>query len=282
MLGDSAAKAEAWAAQKRAYMAAVREWVDPVVEVGVPFVGARGSERGEIPVYVRVPSAAAAAKGGKGVPVVLLITGLDGYRPDNTQRLNEFVKRGWGTVVVEIPGTGDCPVDPADVGGMERLWESVFKWMGGFGGGVFDMGRVVVWGLSMGAYYAVRVAHTHKGRLRGCVAQGAGVHHFFGREWLGRVDGHEYPFEYVWPFSGRGDVWFADGDADVCSAGIRITPALAQKFGYGSDMQAFMEGAQKKLSLVESGVVDKPSCRLLLVNVGDIPDPLPKPFGSRD
>jgi hypothetical protein len=34
-------------------------------------------------------------KGKKKCPVVVLMTGLDGYRPDNTVRCEEFLKRGW-------------------------------------------------------------------------------------------------------------------------------------------------------------------------------------------
>jgi pimeloyl-ACP methyl ester carboxylesterase len=56
------------------------------------------------------------------------------------------------------------------------------------------MKKVMVWGLSTGGYYAVRIAHTHSEQLRGVVAQGAGTHHFFSREWLEKADGHEYPF----------------------------------------------------------------------------------------
>ena len=173
------------------YMKASATWDRPVEEVLVPHVLRAGSDRGEgIPVYVRVPGRAMG--GGKGCPVVVLMTGLDGYRPDNTARCEEFLGRGWGVVVVEVPGTADCPGDSADVEAPDRLWGSLLEWMRG--DGRFDMGRVMVWGLSCGGYYAVRVAHTHQGELAGVVAQGAGVHFFFEREWLDRVDGHEYPF----------------------------------------------------------------------------------------
>jgi pimeloyl-ACP methyl ester carboxylesterase len=96
-------------------------------------------------------------------------------------------------VVVEIPGTADCPADSADPQSPDRLWTSLLEWMGA--DGRFDMKRVLVWGLSSGGYYAVRIAHTHKDQLAGCVAQGAGCHYFYDQEWLEKVDGHEYPFE---------------------------------------------------------------------------------------
>lgn len=165
-----------------------------------------------IPVYVRVPKGKGSGKregeddskgkgrdgdsgeenGGKW-PVVILMTGLDGYRPDNTLRTTEFLTRNWASVTAEIPGTADCPADPSDPSSPDRLWDSLLSWMAR--DGRFDMGKVVVWGLSVGGYYAVRIAHTHCERVLGVVAQGAGCHHFFGKEWLGRVDGHEYPFQ---------------------------------------------------------------------------------------
>lgn len=95
--------------------------------------------------------------------------------------------------MVEIPGTADCPADCADPTAPDRLWTSLLDWMAE--DGRFDMRRVLVWGLSSGGYYAMRAAHTHAGRLLGCVAQGAGCHYFFDRAWLDKVDGHEYPFE---------------------------------------------------------------------------------------
>jgi hypothetical protein len=50
----------------------------------------------------------------------------------------------------------------------------------------------------------------------------------------------------------------ADGD--------RIWPAMATKHGFSSKDE-FMQGAQKKFSLLENGILELPSTRLLLVNV---------------
>ncbi len=186
-------KWKAWEAQKDVYMRAARAWPQPVDEVLVPHTHrkAGSADRDAIPVYVRVPAATAAS--GTGCPVVVLMTGLDGYRPDNTVRCDEFLERGWGSVTVEIPGTADCPADPADPESPDRLWDSLLAWMAALG--IFDMRRVMVWGLSSGGYYAVRIAHTHADRLVGSVAQGAGCHYFFDRDWLDKADGHEYPFQ---------------------------------------------------------------------------------------
>ncbi|KAK0717232.1 Alpha/Beta hydrolase protein [Lasiosphaeria miniovina] len=228
-----AVKWSAWEAQKAAYMKAARTWAVPVDEVAVPFAHASGRDRTDagIPVYVRAPPT------DQKSPAVILMTGLDGYRPDNTVRCDEFLARGWASVVVEIPGTADCPGDPADPASPDRLWTSLLRWMAA--DGRFDMRRVMVWGLSSGGYYAVRAAHTHRAQLAGCVAQGAGVHYFYDRDWLDKADGHEYPFQ--------------------------LTPAMAMKHGYAS-ADEYKAGVQKKFSLLETGIVHQPSTRLMLVN----------------
>jgi hypothetical protein len=41
---------------------------------------------------------------------------------------------------------------------------------------------------------------------------------------------------------------------------------MAEKFGY-KDVSDFAKNAQKKFSLVENGIAQQPSCRLLLLNV---------------
>jgi hypothetical protein len=46
----------------------------------------------------------------------------------------------------------------------------------------------------------------------------------------------------------------------------RITASWAEKYGYDS-AEDFVKNAQKKFSLVETGVMDQPNCRLLMLNV---------------
>ncbi|KAI0172974.1 alpha/beta-hydrolase [Hypoxylon sp. FL1284] len=223
-----------WERQKAVYMKAGRTWEpSPLQEVMIDHRSARGLDYDVIPAYVRVPP-----RGGAACPAVILLTGLDGYRTDNTQRCNEILSRGWAVVVFEIPGTADSPAAPTDAASGDRLMTSVMEWMRA--DGRFDMQRVMCWGLSCGGYYAVRAAHTHHEKLRGVVAHGAGVHHWFSASWLSHVDGHEYPFA--------------------------LTPALACKFGYGTDVEDFIWNSQPKWSLLDNGILDTPCTRLLLVN----------------
>jgi hypothetical protein len=86
---------EMWEMQKKAYLKAGVLWLNPVEEVVVKHRYAEGRDRGEIPVYVRVPKMVHIDGEKDTFPVVVLMTGLDGYRPDNTVRCEEFLARGW-------------------------------------------------------------------------------------------------------------------------------------------------------------------------------------------
>ncbi|OGE56803.1 hypothetical protein PENARI_c002G00640 [Penicillium arizonense] len=232
---ETSIKRRAFDHQKEVYMKAASLWNPVLKEVMIPHTHHAGNDRGrEIPAYIRVPEEASAQN---PVPVVLLMTGLDGYRPDNSQRSHEIVNRGWATVIVEIPGTADCPADPADPESPDRLWSSVLDYMSLRP--EFDMSRVAAWGLSAGGFYAIRASVMHRDRLAGSVAHGPGSHYVFDPEWLAHANDHEYPFD--------------------------LTPCMAEKYGYDSDAE-FKKNAQKKFSLIETGIMDQDNCRLLLLN----------------
>ncbi|CEL06550.1 Putative Conidial pigment biosynthesis protein Ayg1 (AFU_orthologue; AFUA_2G17550) [Aspergillus calidoustus] len=231
---DTGLKRDALERQKKAYIAATSFWPARIEEQLISYSHRRGNEGTHIPIYVRVP---ANVNAERKVPCVLILTGLDGYRPDNSQRTHEIIKRGWAVVVCEIPGTADSPADPADPESPDRLLDSVLEYMASRA--EIDMSRIVIWGLSAGGFYAVRGAHTHNTRLAGCIAHGPGIHHFLDPEWLRRVEDHEYPFP--------------------------IVTAWAKKYGY-ADPDEFRQKAQEKFSLIRTGIVDQPSCRLLLLN----------------
>ncbi|KAJ5647212.1 hypothetical protein N7490_003584 [Penicillium lividum] len=231
---DNAIKRATFDRQKDLYLKAASLWNPIIKEVIIPHTHRAANDGPNIPLYVRVPAEASASN---PVPVVLLMTGLDGYRPDNSQRTHEIINRGWAAVICEIPGTADSPADPADPESADRQWTAVLKYMAGRP--EFDMSRVAAWGLSAGGFYAIRAACTHRDQLVGSVAHGPGSHHFLSPEWLAKVNDHEYPFT--------------------------ITDCWAEKYGYSST-EDFIQNAQKKFSLVETGVVDQPNCRLLLLN----------------
>ncbi|KAF5636889.1 pigment biosynthesis Ayg1 [Fusarium sp. NRRL 25303] len=233
---DAGLKRHAFERQKEIYLRTGALMKCPIDAKFIQFSHRLDQEGLEIPVLQRLPL----GHGDRPHPVILIMTGLDGYLTDNTALTDRLIQRGWAVVLCEIPGTADCPTDPKDVSSPDRLWSSVIEWIKEQA--CFDPDRIVAWGLSAGGFYAARIAFTHAGQLLGAVAQGAGTHYFLSPEWLSRADGHEYP----------------------CS----VTEALASKYGFDSVEELISQG-QEKFSLVLSGITKLPSCRLLLINGED-------------
>lgn len=123
---SSGVKREAYEAQKRTYLKAAGLFGCPVLDVRIPHTAGRpGADGAEVPLYVRFP---AGASREEPCPAVILMCGLDGHRPDNTARSDEFLARGWASVIVDIPGTADCPADRRDPTSPDRLWTSILDW----------------------------------------------------------------------------------------------------------------------------------------------------------
>lgn len=207
----------------------------PTYEVIIPHKHGLAHEGHDIPVYYHLPPANSK---DSPVPIVIILTGLDGYRTELAVWIQGWSLLGVGVVILEIPGTGDSPADPSDVTSPDRVWSSVFDWLDEQT--EVDHDRVALWGFSTGGYYAIRMAHTHHDRLAGVVALGGGCHHMFSAEWLSHVNHLEYPFD--------------------------LANTLAHKWGFGDDVETFKREGHK-FSLVTDGTLDSPNCaRLLLVN----------------
>ena len=236
---------EAWELGKAAYEKAGVLLDPPSVPVAIPFTHAdpaAGDRDVAIQAYLRLPKGDRPAAGW---PVVLFICGLDAYRTDHTPRTQRHVDQGCAVVSFEIPGTGDCPAAPDDPASPDRLMTSVLDWVDGAASRYgFDPAKVIARGISTGGYYAFRVAHTHADRLFAVVAQGGACHHMFDPEWIGAQDQMEYPFA--------------------------LAEALAYKFGfrYADSATAVRRYAAegRKFSLVDAGIIGKPSCKLLAIN----------------
>lgn len=67
--------------QVQVYLRGASLWDTPLKQVIIPHTAAAGEDGKEIPMFVRIPRGASETK---KCPVVLLLTGLDGHRPDNT------------------------------------------------------------------------------------------------------------------------------------------------------------------------------------------------------
>ncbi|KAG8160949.1 hypothetical protein KVR01_009213 [Diaporthe batatas] len=142
---------------------------------------AAGPARPQVPAVVRLPRHT--LRTGSPCPAVLVATG---DRTAHTALCGELLARGWGCVVVETPGCGDCPVAGAGAGAgaggaaggeAAALWASVLDWMAAIR--VFDMGRVVVWAAAAASASSGPLALVGQfagaaggglPRVRGCVA----------------------------------------------------------------------------------------------------------------
>ena len=233
---------EAWAKGKDAYAKAGRYLSPPSAAVDIPFEHAElsaGDVDLPIQAYLRMP---VGEKPKSGWPVVLFICGLDAYKTDHTPRTQMHVDHGFATLSFEIPGTGDCPAAPNDPNSPDRLMSTVLDWVAAnstsYG---FDTSKVVARGISTGGYYAMRIAHTHADRLFAVVAQGGGCHHMFDAAWIKAQNQMEYPFA--------------------------LADALAYKFGYrGSNAVAAYSAEAGKFSLLDAGLLDRASCKLLVID----------------
>ncbi|KAK0716347.1 Alpha/Beta hydrolase protein [Lasiosphaeris hirsuta] len=225
---------KAWRRNKDAFYRGAALMEQPIREVLIPHTHALDSEGTVIPVNYLLPPGASAQNPH---PLVLIFCGLDGLRTDLAVWQRGWLEKHVATVVVEIPGTGDSPARAADPTSPDRQWSSMLDWLDSQP--EIDSTKIIVLGLSTGGYYALRIAHTHSGRLLGSVSQGGGCHHMFDRAWLERVNELEFVFD----------------EAD----------SLAWKWGY-SDLELFMREAGK-FSLVNDGTLDKKTnVQILLVN----------------
>jgi esterase FrsA len=198
----------------------------PIETVEIPFKG-RPGEGNKIIAYLRVPK-----EGSGPFPLLLSWGGIDGFKEE--QLNDSALERGLATLAVDGPGVGDSPVKGSV--DAERVFEAVFDWVEKQRG--LDARRIGVWGYSTGGYWAAKVAHVYKDRIACAVSQGGPVHYGFQRDWMPTQERGEYPFEFF--------------------------ETIAYAFG----LSGYREWVQyaPKLSLLEQGILDKPSAPLLLVN----------------
>lgn len=139
-------------------------WLSPPGErVEIPFEGAR-----MVGVLRRPP--------GPGPhPVVVLIPGLDSAKEEfrSTERI--FLDRGMATFSVDGPGQGEAEYDLPIRADWSAPGTAILDALAGRPG--IDAGRVALWGVSLGGYYAPRMAAALGERVAACVAL-AGPYNF--------------------------------------------------------------------------------------------------------
>jgi len=128
----------------------------PGRRVEIPFEGAR------LVGVLRCPGDA-----GR-YPVVVLLPGLDSTKEELRSTEETFLDRGLATFAVDGPGQGEAEYDLPIRGDWSAPGEAILAALEEQP--EVDAARVAVWGVSLGGYYAPRVAAALGNRVRACVA----------------------------------------------------------------------------------------------------------------
>jgi dipeptidyl aminopeptidase/acylaminoacyl peptidase len=100
-------------------------------------------------------------------PAVIMIPGLDSAKEELRSTEELFLERGIATFSVDGPGQGEAEYDLAIRGDWEVPGAAIIDQLSTEPG--LDAARIGVWGVSLGGYYAPRVA-SGDDRVRACVA----------------------------------------------------------------------------------------------------------------
>jgi esterase FrsA len=230
-------KQEAYRHSLRIFRKAAKHFQPALEIVELPFEGKT------LLGYLQIPPGLAKP------PVVMHWGGVDGWK-ENRQRASAFFHRaGIATLVIDMPGTGENPVrygDPA----AERTYSA---WLDHLAQRTdVDGSRVGVWGGSFGAYWAARLAFVEGKRIKGAVFHGGNVHYGFQEKWL-------------IPAFTTGGATYLFGAASLLEA---------RGAAMGTKTMAEFIAAVPKLSLLDMGLLDKPSAPILGVN-GKLDDQAP-------
>ncbi len=147
---------------RAAHLMAVRCSTD-----ALPFLDPPG-ERVEIPFDGATIAGVLRRPHGPGPhPVVILIPGLDSAKEEFSPTEDLFLSRGLATLSVDGPGQGEAEYDLAIRGDWEVPGGAIIDAAAGLAG--IDADRIGIWGVSLGGYYAARVASADD-RVRACIA----------------------------------------------------------------------------------------------------------------
>lgn len=225
------AKERCAVAEREAYLAAGRFWKEPITRVELPFLGRAGEGRGVV-VLVRRPV------GIERPPVVLMWGGVDACKEQMTAACDAFLARGIATVAMDNAGTGESPV--RGVPDAERVFLTAMDWIATQSD--WQGESIGLLGRSFGGYWATKLAHLVPERIAGAVNWGGGVHDMFQPSW---VQASRYPDSYL----------------------MELVETRQRMLGATNDEEyvAFFG----RLSLLDQGLLDRPSAPLLLVNGKD-------------
>ncbi|GAA4558834.1 alpha/beta hydrolase family protein [Planotetraspora kaengkrachanensis] len=108
-------------------------------------------------------------------PVVLMLSGLDSTKEELRSTEDTFLERGLATFSVDGPGQGEAEYDLPIRGDWSLPGKAILDALAAEPD--IDENRIAVWGVSLGGYYAPRVAAAAGDRVKACVAL-AGPYNF--------------------------------------------------------------------------------------------------------
>ncbi len=133
----------------------------------LPFLDPPG-ERVEIPFDGTTIAGVLRRPPGPGPhPAVILIPGLDSAKEEFRPTEDLFLSRRIATLSVDGPGQGEAEYDLAIRGDWEVPGSAIIDAASRLAG--IDPDRIGIWGVSLGGYYAARVA-SGDARVRACIA----------------------------------------------------------------------------------------------------------------
>ena len=113
-------------------------------------------------------------------PAVIMVPGLDSTKEELRSTEALFLERGLATFSVDGPGQGEAEYDLPIRGDWEVPGAAIYEYLAGLSG--IDADRIGTWGVSLGGYYAPRVA-SGVGEIKACIGL-AGPYNF-GAIWEG-------------------------------------------------------------------------------------------------
>lgn len=214
--------------ERETYLAAARHWLQPVQRLALPFAGREG-EGNTVVLLLRRPTGIARP------PVVLMWGGVDACKEQMTAACDALLALGIATVAMDNAGTGESPV--RGVPDAERVFITAMDWIAAQPD--LNGTRIGLLGRSFGGYWASKLAHLVPERIAGAVNWGGGAHHMFLPEW---VESSRHPDSYL----------------------MDLVETRSRMLGARDDAEylAFF----RRLSLLDQGLLDRPSAPLLLVN----------------
>jgi 2,6-dihydroxypseudooxynicotine hydrolase len=100
-------------------------------------------------------------------PVVIMAPGLDSTKEELHAYAEPFLARGMAILAIDGPGQGEAEYEIPICGDYERAARAACDWIEKRTD--LDAGRIAMWGVSLGGYYAPR-ATAYERRIRACVA----------------------------------------------------------------------------------------------------------------